>query len=265
VSYSFVDYSDTPTPEAKNVFRCFVNGSEVDVSNRCYTEFENAGFKLSSINDQVAGESFNVELQAFKKGENGECVSISSGNQKIKLTYNPIMPTTASSMPKAFTINGTAIDSDSDTEIEVNFGSDSNGDGKAKLKTNYFDAGKISFTVSADLPLSDSTANDLSPVNDDIDFRQRRTISLDTQQQITAKSNPFVVRPDSFDIEVTDILVGNQLLVYKIVERATEWWPYKGGFKVEKAGTIVVDDSNGEDDDELNDGTGGAYQDVKIR
>jgi MSHA biogenesis protein MshQ len=187
--------------EAKNDFRCFVNKSEVDVgdSGECYTEFADAGFKISEIDDHVAGDDLIVTFEALQKGENGACENIFDGNKNIKFTYKPIMPTNASSMDKAFTINDTTISSNTDTEVNVNFDSDNNY--KATLNIKYLDAGKISFTALADLPLSESIPDNINPSNGPTDVGQKLT-STSQEGEISASSNAYVVKPRKFKIKL---------------------------------------------------------------
>jgi hypothetical protein len=135
------------------------------------------------------------------------------------------------------TINGESISSNTDKEVNVNFGSNNN------LRINYLDAGKISFTASAEQP--ETSENEENEENEE---------NSETEKQLLATSNPFVVRPHRFDIEVTDLLAANQLLVYGIdVGDKTPEPRHEGFFTVVKAGTIVVADSDGRYDDELND------------
>lgn len=156
--------------------RCFVNGIEVGASD-CKTEFEDVGFKItgatsSLIDDQIAAEPFTAYLQAVKTDDSGACSTILSGNQNVNFNLSHIAPATDAGM--AFSINGNNVGT-SATAVMVNF--DPANDNKATLTLDYHDAGNISF--SADKTLA-------------------------TGARLQQTSNQFVVRPDTFSINLGD-------------------------------------------------------------
>ena len=168
VIFSLNDGQTVPTSN----LRCFVNGAEVSPGN-CYIDFADTGFKISQIDHQVAGESFNASLRAVKTDdETGACTNVFTGAQNVEMTVNYISPAVASSMD--FIVNDTLITSN--TVVPVNFEPSSNN--VANLTLNYFDAGKVSFSVFA---------------------------NLDNGAALADTSNEFVVRPKRFSIEIEDL------------------------------------------------------------
>lgn len=168
VNFSLNQTSTDPLSD----LRCFVNGTEVALTE-CYIDFSDTGFKISQIDHQIAANSFQATLRAVKKDdETGACTSIFTDEKTVEMTFNDIAPENSAGMD--FIINNTPVTSN--TAVPVNF--DAANGYLATLDINYFDAGKISFTVSANAP---------------------------NNAVLTDTSNEFVVRPARFDVLVDNL------------------------------------------------------------
>ena len=130
--------SPTTKPLSKTLCRIGNGGLS---ENNCSLTFADSGF-VFDVPDKLANKPVEVLVKAVKKSDvTKQCVPSFQGQTKTLNFWSQYVEPSAPIIPKAVTVNNTAISTASATPTVLSLGFDVNG--QAKMSVNYPDAGKL--------------------------------------------------------------------------------------------------------------------------